>query len=72
MLGSLGWQELVLILAILGLLFGGSRVADLGGSLGRGIREFRVGLTEEDAPADGASAEEPGQAQNEPTSHEAR
>jgi sec-independent protein translocase protein TatA len=52
MLGSLGWQELVLILAILGLLFGGSRVADLGGSLGRGIREFRLGLRDdEEIPA---------------------
>jgi sec-independent protein translocase protein TatA len=41
MLGSLGWQELLIILAILALLFGASRVADLGGALGRGIREFR-------------------------------
>jgi len=41
MLGSLGWQELLIILVILALLFGASRVADLGGALGRGIREFR-------------------------------
>ena len=41
MLGSLGWQELLIILAILALVFGASRVADLGGALGRGIREFR-------------------------------
>jgi sec-independent protein translocase protein TatA len=41
MLGSLGWQELLIILVILALLFGASRVADLGGALGKGIREFR-------------------------------
>lgn len=42
MLGSLGWQELLIIFAILALLFGASRVGDLGKSLGRGIREFRA------------------------------
>ena len=41
MLGSLGWQELLIILVILALLFGAGRVAGLGGALGRGIREFR-------------------------------
>ncbi len=41
MFGSLGWQELLIVLVILALVFGASRVADLGGALGRGIREFR-------------------------------
>ena len=41
MIGSLGWQELLIILVSLALLFGASRVADLGGALGKGIREFR-------------------------------
>ncbi|MGE0229368.1 MAG: twin-arginine translocase TatA/TatE family subunit [Dehalococcoidia bacterium] len=41
MLGSLGWQELLIVLVILALVFGASRVADMGGALGRGIREFR-------------------------------
>ncbi|MDA0815120.1 MAG: twin-arginine translocase TatA/TatE family subunit [Chloroflexi bacterium] len=45
MLGSLGWQELLIILVILALLFGASRVASLGGALGRGIREFRSEAT---------------------------
>ena len=31
MLGSLGWQELLIILVILALIFGATRVADLGG-----------------------------------------
>lgn len=42
MLGSLGWEELLVILVILALLFGASRVSELGGALGRGIREFRA------------------------------
>ncbi len=57
MLGSLGWQELLIILAILALVFGASRVADLGGALGRGIREFRTEAKgDADPKADSATA----------------
>jgi len=52
MLGSLGWEELLIILVILALLFGASRVAGLGGALGRGIREFRQEAGRSDAPED--------------------
>ncbi len=52
MLGSLGWEELLIILVILALLFGASRVAGLGGALGRGIREFRQEASKSDAPAE--------------------
>ncbi len=41
MIGDLGWQELLIILVIIALLFGASRVADMGKALGRGVREFR-------------------------------
>ena len=53
MIGSLGWQELLIILVILALLFGASRVSDLGGALGRGIREFRS-----EARADGEEGDD--------------
>lgn len=55
MIGSLGWQELLIILVILALLFGASRVSDLGGALGRGIREFRSEARgeEDESPDDG-------------------
>ncbi|MBT5773703.1 MAG: twin-arginine translocase TatA/TatE family subunit [Dehalococcoidia bacterium] len=57
MIGSLGWQELLIILVILALLFGASRVSDLGGALGRGIREFRSEARgEDDESADDADA----------------
>jgi sec-independent protein translocase protein TatA len=37
----LGPTELLIIFAIVVVLFGASRLAGLGGALGRGIREFR-------------------------------
>ncbi len=38
---SLGAPELLIIFAIIVVLFGASRIGDIGGSIGRGIREFR-------------------------------
>lgn len=55
MLGSLGWQELLIIFAILALLFGATRIADLGGALGRGIREFRTQARDDDKEKDEAT-----------------
>ena len=57
MIGGLGWQELLIVLVILALLFGASRVADLGGALGRGIREFRTEAKSDDSDTDSESAE---------------
>ncbi len=65
MIGSLGWQELLIVLVILALLFGASRVADLGGALGRGIREFR---SEASASGDDDDAKEPAASSSESTS----
>ena len=42
MFGTLGAPELLILLAIVIVLFGASRLAGLGGALGRGIREFRA------------------------------
>lgn len=57
MIGTLGWQELLIILVILALIFGASRVSDLGGALGRGIREFRQEARREDESEDDDSTE---------------
>ena len=40
-LAGLGTPELLIILAVVLLLFGGSRLAGLGKSSGRAIREFK-------------------------------
>ena len=52
MLGTFGWTELLIILVIIVILFGGSRIAGLGGSLGKSIREFRTAMKEEDEPGE--------------------
>jgi sec-independent protein translocase protein TatA len=46
MLGQIGMQEILLILFILLLLFGAKRLPELGQSLGKGIREFKRGVSE--------------------------
>jgi sec-independent protein translocase protein TatA len=52
-----------LIVLVLLMLFGATRLADLGGSLGKGIKEFRKNVKEEEeepeAPAASAAASKP-------------
>src|SRR5688572_15292447 len=51
---GLGAPELLIVLAVLILIFGASRLADLGGSLGKSIREFKKNVNDDDeaeAPA---------------------
>jgi sec-independent protein translocase protein TatA len=48
MFGHLGWQEILLILLIIILLFGATRIPDLMKSMGKGVREFKKGVSEED------------------------
>lgn len=43
---SLGAPELLIILAIVVVLFGATRLGDIGKGIGRGIREFRRELRE--------------------------
>jgi sec-independent protein translocase protein TatA len=45
---DLGPAELVIILVIVVLIFGTTRLKDLGGSLGQGIKEFRAAVKEDD------------------------
>jgi sec-independent protein translocase protein TatA len=42
---SLGWQELVVILLIVLLLFGAKRLPEIGRSIGRGMREFKRSIS---------------------------
>jgi sec-independent protein translocase protein TatA len=48
MCGTLGPMEIALILVIVLLVFGTSRVASLGKGLGEGIRNFKKGLRDDD------------------------
>ena len=46
----LGYQELLLILLIFLLIFGGAKIPDLMKALGRGIKSFKEGMREDDEP----------------------
>ena len=48
MFGSFGVTELIIILVILLLIFGPSRLGDLGSSLGKGIKGFRKSLKDDE------------------------
>jgi sec-independent protein translocase protein TatA len=47
---GLGMQELLLILVILVLIFGTSRIPELGRGLGEGIRNFKKSIKGDEEP----------------------
>lgn len=47
-MGSFGVQELLVIFLILVLLFGASRLPQIGRGIGEGIRNFKTGLKSDD------------------------
>jgi sec-independent protein translocase protein TatA len=51
MFGGLGMWELILIFFIVLLFFGAKRLPEIGGSLGKGIREFKDGVKEMEGAA---------------------
>ena len=48
MFGNLGFGEILLILLIVVLIFGTSRIPDLGRGLGEGIRNFKKSVRGEE------------------------
>jgi len=49
-----GGFELVLILAVVLLLFGGKKIPELAKGLGQGIKNFKKSVKDDDAPAETA------------------
>jgi sec-independent protein translocase protein TatA len=47
-MGKLGWPEILLIVAVLLLLFGGKKIPELMKGLGRGVKEFKDGMNNPD------------------------
>jgi sec-independent protein translocase protein TatA len=45
MIGRFGPTELIILLVIVLLLFGVGRIGKIAGEMGKGIREFRAGLS---------------------------
>jgi sec-independent protein translocase protein TatA len=61
---SLGVPELIIIFLIIVLLFGASRLPQIGRGLGEGIRNFRKGVKTDDAPGGPDRLDEKNEARN--------
>lgn len=48
LLGMVGWPQIVIILVVVLLLFGGKKIPELMRGLGRGVKEFKEGIGNED------------------------
>jgi len=48
MFGSLGIWEIILIVVVIALLFGGKKLPELGKGLGQGIKNFKKAVKGED------------------------
>jgi sec-independent protein translocase protein TatA len=60
LIGPLGFPELLLIVLVILLLFGGRKIPELMRSMGEGVREFKKAsreLSEEEAGSAGATSE---------------
>jgi sec-independent protein translocase protein TatA len=56
---GLGWQELVIVLVIIMIIFGAGKLPEVAKSLGQGVKEFRQeSSTEGLAAATGARSEQ--------------
>ena len=56
--GKLGLPELLLILVIVLIFFGGRRIPEIARGLGQGIREFKEGMHGSDKPSGDKPTEE--------------
>jgi sec-independent protein translocase protein TatA len=64
-MGTIGWPELLIVLAVVLLIFGVGRIARVGGELGKGVSAFREGLKDEKQTT---AEKEAAEKQNDPTS----
>ncbi|HUF22651.1 MAG TPA: twin-arginine translocase TatA/TatE family subunit [Vicinamibacterales bacterium] len=54
-MGPLGVWELLIILFIIILIFGASRLPQIFGGVGKGIKEFKHAMKDEDTPPTGGT-----------------
>lgn len=57
-MGKFGWTEIILILAVVLLLFGGKKIPELMKGLGSGIKEFKNAAKGEDQSANSKKEKE--------------
>jgi sec-independent protein translocase protein TatA len=58
-MGRLGLTEILLILGVALLLFGGTRIGEIGKGLGEGIKNFKRGLRDDEDDADKLKSDKP-------------
>jgi sec-independent protein translocase protein TatA len=47
---SLGWQELIIVLIIVVIIFGAGKLPEIGGAMGKSIKEFKKEASSEPNP----------------------
>ena len=65
-MGNLGAGEILLILAIALLIFGPSKLSDMGKGLGEGLKNFKKGLSQDDKDEEPQPKEPPPKAADPP------
>jgi len=53
-MAGLGWQELVIVLVIVVIIFGAGKLPEIGGAMGKSIKQFKDATVEDELP-DGKS-----------------
>jgi sec-independent protein translocase protein TatA len=55
---GMGWQELVIVLIIVVIIFGVGKLPEIGSALGRGIKNFKKSMNEQNEITDNSSKKE--------------
>lgn len=66
-MAGLGWQELTIILVIVIIIFGAGKLPEIGGALGKGIKEFKTN-SDVDGELDSTTVASKATRRDEPTS----
>ena len=51
-MGNIGWPQILIIVVLIVLFFGRGKISEVMGDVAKGIKNFRQGLSEEEAAAD--------------------
>ncbi|AWN43874.1 twin-arginine translocase TatA/TatE family subunit [Methylobacterium durans] len=65
-MGSMSIWHWIIVAAIVMLLFGRGKISDLMGDVAKGIKAFKKGMADDEAPAQGTPAQAPPVSANEP------
>ena len=55
-MAGLGWQELVIVLVIIMIIFGAGKLPEVASSLGKGVKEFKKEASDTESIASGTTA----------------